>query len=105
MLCSTKDCLHDAAVTPTLLFWAIGHEKYSHPPLEGRMNVPVCLGCSQRMTIRNFVTLDDGRRMIAAMVRAVGKAEPDLDGGDLRWDPVETFPVPDVLPGLPVGRA
>lgn len=105
MKCSSRDCLHESAVTPTLLLWAAGYPKDSHSPIECKMGVPLCRACAAHFTPRNFTTLQEGRTMISVFVQAAGRAAPDLDNAELRLDPIDAFDFPAELPAGDAGHA
>lgn len=107
MKCSSRDCLHDAVVAPTIRLWAAGYPKDSHQPIEGTLAVPLCLACAAHFSIKNFTTLQESRDALTAVCAVQGKAAPDFSTAELRMDPIEKMPgfLVDLVDEQPMGRA
>lgn len=85
-----KECGKAASFYPVLILWAKGFDKSLITPLEMCMSLAMCTECSKKNVASDLIT-DQFWNQIKTSFYAVGKAQPDRQGTEVRFDPIELW--------------
>jgi hypothetical protein len=86
--CFQRDCQKTGWWMPMLLVWAKGYDKAQHSPAVAKLGFVLCK--RHRRGVRTDDLVDAaGWQRIVDMFAAAGKAEPDRESIEIRWEKIE----------------
>jgi hypothetical protein len=86
--CFQRDCQRTGWWMPVLLVWAKGYDKARHVPATIKLGFALCKHHRREFRTADIVDAAGWQRIVDGFA-AAGKAEPDRESIELRWEKIE----------------